>query len=376
MIVYLTVGDTPSGVFNSQVVDVCAYLSELEQEPIKLVSFISIRNYSENKRKIKELYSNSAVFPMVPKLKFWKWNSILLFFFLLFKKNVRIIGRNSIPAYLGIKMKRLKRAKCVILDGRGAEYEQYVEFDMLGDSKLCESLRQVEKFSVLNVDYRIAVTQNLVDYWKRAFDYKEEKHAIIPCTLNRLHEQVMPKNRSDYQLSNDDVVLVYSGSIAGWQSFELMEEFFVSQLKMNARCKLILLCEKTEQVEKLMRDFPNQVQNHWLAPEEVSPFLMMADYGILIRSDSVTNKVAFPVKFAEYLRAGLKVVITDNIGNLDLFVREHSCGILLNEINGGLFPIDSTTKEKNKQLANDFLTKGSKRIEKEYKFILNQLRQC
>jgi len=61
--------------------------------------------------------------------------------------------------------------KRVILDGRGAEYEQYVEYDMLSDKELEKKLRQLESIAVNDVDFRIAVSEKLVNYWNYAFNY-------------------------------------------------------------------------------------------------------------------------------------------------------------------------------------------------------------
>jgi glycosyltransferase involved in cell wall biosynthesis len=41
------------------------------------------------------------------------------------------------------------------------------------------------------------------------------------------------------------------------------------------------------------------------------------------------NRVASPVKFAEYLHAGLPVVLTRGIGDASGWVREHGLGVVL-----------------------------------------------
>lgn len=42
---------------------------------------------------------------------------------------------------------------------------------------------------------------------------------------------------------------------------------------------------------------------------------LAGDVGLLLREDSLTNRVASPVKFAEYLRCGLPVVLTPYVGD-------------------------------------------------------------
>ena len=171
LIAYLTLGDKCSGIFSGQVVDVCNLLSEQSGEKVKLISFVSLREYRKEKIKIKDVYQNSIVLPMFPKLKNWRYNIILLFLFTRSKKYNTIICRNSIPANLGLILKKKSMVKRVILDGRGAEYEQYVEYDMLSDKELEKKLRQLESIAVNDVDFRIAVSEKLVNYWNYAFNY-------------------------------------------------------------------------------------------------------------------------------------------------------------------------------------------------------------
>ena len=59
--------------------------------------------------------------------------------------------------------------------------------------------------------------------------------------------------------------------------------------------------------------------------------MSVADYGILLREQSVTNLVASPTKFAEYLALGLPVLISENLGDYSEFVQHHNCGSIVKE---------------------------------------------
>jgi hypothetical protein len=82
----------------------------------------------------------------------------------------------------------------------------------------------------------------------------------------------------------------------------------------------------------LKQQFPGQIFNRWLTFDKVQPVLSMCDYGILYREQSITNKVAAPTKFAEYLSAGLPVMISEGIGDYTSFVKQHDCGMVLNDL--------------------------------------------
>ena len=374
MIAYLTIGDKSSGIFSGQVVDVCNLLSELTKKKVRLISFISIREYRVEKKKIKQVYPYSTVLPMFPRLKNWKWNIVLLFIATLFKKYNTIICRNSIPANLGLMLKKVSKIDRVVLDGRGAEYEQYVEYKMLSDVNLEQKLFQVEKQAVLKVDYRIAVSEELVKYWKKTFNYQSNKHVVIPCTLNRRHENfVLDKiNRKVLGFNDDDVVLVYCGSVSGWQSFDKMFAFVKQQFDSDPKVKLLLLTKKIGLIEELMNVYPNRIICNWCSEEDVMSMMSIGDYGLIIREDTITNKVASPVKFAEYLFAGLSVIISERIGDYNSFLKENNCGVTYSDVSGKLRKLAEKEKNSNRELAKIYFSKNGNIIKEKYQKLLKK----
>ena len=51
---FLTYNDAPDGIYMSQVIDVCRFWEDTFNEKVQLISIISLRNYSANKKKIKQ----------------------------------------------------------------------------------------------------------------------------------------------------------------------------------------------------------------------------------------------------------------------------------------------------------------------------------
>ena len=64
---YLTYGDPPSGVYFSQVLDVCRYLTVLApQTRVQVISLLSPRLYRSGRKKIKARYPDAIVWPAMP----------------------------------------------------------------------------------------------------------------------------------------------------------------------------------------------------------------------------------------------------------------------------------------------------------------------
>jgi glycosyltransferase involved in cell wall biosynthesis len=333
--IYLTYNDTPSGIFSSQVVDLVNFFNSEFDDSVKLVSYISTRGFFKNKKLIKNELPDCIIIPMFPGVVNWRINvfSFRLICFLL-KPNT-IIGRSVIATQIALKQN--KKAK-IIYDGRGAITEEWHEYEVVTDRVMLNEIDSLEKECVLNSDFRIAVSNQLVDLWKEKYAYSEYKHVVIPCTLNSLFEntiitqEIISEKRNELGYAIDDVIFVYSGSLAGWQSIKLMIDFIKNILYESNTNKILFLSEVIPEIKFLQIEFPNQVQCIKVNPFEVPQFLIACDYGILIREKSVTNKVASPVKFAEYLACGLPVIISDELGDYSEFVKLNNCGFTMNNL--------------------------------------------
>jgi hypothetical protein len=100
--VFLTFYDLPGGVYSSQVIDVCRFYEDNFAIKVKLIAFISIRRYFNNRRKIKEGWRNSIVLPSFPGINNWKVNRHLLRFIMLFHSPDNVIARGVFATLLAL----------------------------------------------------------------------------------------------------------------------------------------------------------------------------------------------------------------------------------------------------------------------------------
>lgn len=340
MIFYITYNDLPSGIFSSQVTDVVKFINEELNKKTKLISFISLRSFFKNRKKIKQQLPDAIVLPMYPRMINWEKNVFLLKIVCALYKPQTLIGRSVIATKLALLIKGTGNFELkVIYDGRGAIAEEWKEYQVVTDQRLINKIDTFEKEVILNSDYRIAVSDQLIKFWKEKFQYDLDKHVVIPCTINsifensEISESKTSKIRKEFNADQNDIIFVYSGSIAGWQSFDLLNKFLTPILKIDKKFKTLFLSDFDTNINQLKLDFPEQVYTKRLSPNEVADYLVACDYGLLIREQSITNKVASPVKFAEYLACGLTVVISDNLGDYSQFVQQNNCGGLYTNFN-------------------------------------------
>jgi len=286
--------------------------------------------------------NNSWVLPMFPGVKNWRLNGILLRIFLFFIRPDVIISRGVFAANLSINLRFLFHRHKTVFDARGAYHAEFTEYNLSDNRKLISEISELEKNAIQKSEYRLAVSNALVNYWLNHYqlDFRATTK-VIPCTLN----SEMASGRPDYSerarirteagFQSDDIVFIYSGSTAGWQSLPRLYEWLATGLRENTKIKLLLLTEQTALTGTPLAEFSNRVVTKWMKPSEVHKILLCGDYGLLIREKSITNQVSSPTKFAEYLFSGMKVIISEGIGDFSSFVVEQTCGLLSNSVKFG-----------------------------------------
>ncbi len=327
MILYLTYNDEPGGVYRGQVVDVVAHLATLHDAPVKLVAFVSLRGFRATRRRLRNMSPGAWVLPMVPTMKRWRWNLPLLAWVCRFLRPSGIICRGPFATWMALRMRDRGLTKKVCFDGRGAYAAEWEEYRLIDDDALIAQLRPLEAEAVRNSDVRIAVSQALVAHWQERYGYQGSAHVVIPCTLSKV---VRVTDVPDAAPKADARVrLVYSGSVAGWQSFGLLEDLLVRLLDQRPEVDVLFLSRPDDHIAALQQRYPGRVEARWLEPAAVQATLAACDHGIMLREDTITNRVASPTKFAEYLASGLRVITGPGLGDLSALVAEEDLGVVV-----------------------------------------------
>jgi hypothetical protein len=213
----------------------------------------------------------------------------------------------------------------VCFDARGAYCSEFKEFDVSDGSFTAEEIRNIESEALKKSKTAIAVSEALVNYWKSEFNYSDTKHVVIPCTL-RTDFRYGKANRD-----SNTIRIVFAGGSGPWQNLTTLSDLLLPVFNKRADISLTLLVKNLPADFELAKQFPERVTQNWVSEFEVQEILNQCDYGWLVRDYSNTNRVASPVKFAEYLAAGLRVIISESLGDFSEFVSKNSCGVVLTE---------------------------------------------
>lgn len=153
------------------------------------------------------------------------------------------------------------------------------------------------------------------------------KTAIIPCLADEqlfyFDQTLRTKVRSRLGYKEEDIVIIYSGSVAPWQCVPQTVKLMQHAIEANSRCHALIVTSHPQVFQALI---PPALQKRFTVTsgvlKEMNGFLNAADVGVMLRERNRINWVASPVKFAEYSLAGLPVVTTDAVSQVSEFGRQ------------------------------------------------------
>ncbi|HHV82834.1 MAG TPA: glycosyltransferase family 4 protein [Tepidanaerobacter syntrophicus] len=147
---------------------------------------------------------------------------------------------------------------------------------------------------------------------------------VIPCVASSEYfyfdEHLRSITRNKLHLEPSDTVFVYSGSDAPWQCFEETIRLIIKFIKQGSDFKAIILTPDTNKIRYFLEDYPRErIICLSVTLPQVNAYLNAADFGILLRRPGPINHVASPTKFAEYCLAGLRVITTNAVEQVNNF---------------------------------------------------------
>ncbi|WP_010663474.1 glycosyltransferase family protein [Marinilabilia salmonicolor] len=360
---YITFNEPVNGVYISQVIEVAQQLRQ-DGLDIEIIAFFSLRDFIKNRKVLKNHFLKSHAIPSIPKLKYWKLNKIWFKILPFFSKNQVVICRGPLATNLAID--NLKNTR-IIYDGRGAVWAEQKEYGVYNGSGIENELFEIEKKAVTKSHRQIAVTTELINYWKKNFNVAGDTAKVIPCTLNTTKTGAVHNIPEDLISFIDNAnhqnysITVFAGGNGKWQQLDKICEFAAKVIERQESPVFLFLCPPDNNVQKLQKKFPKRIYNTLVKPDQVHLILAKCDYGIILREQNITNKVASPVKVAEYLFAGLKVIISPNVGDYSKMIKENNLGIIWDKKNEvpGLPKPSVPDKQRNINFAEKHLSKSA-----------------
>ncbi len=183
-------------------------------------------------------------------------------------------------------------------------------------------------------DAAFVVTNELKKHTIDVFNADKLKYFIVPCAKKdfSIDVEFQKKNREQYRkkygIQNNTLLFIYSGGVSPWQCIDETIDIFLRINKILKNSKLLILSNDAEKIntknnEAIIKDS--------VAYDKVDATLCSGDFAFMIRGDYVTNHVAFPNKYCEYVASGMKIICSPYLFTIANNIRENDIGYIMEE---------------------------------------------
>ncbi|ERI89308.1 glycosyltransferase, group 1 family protein [Bacteroides pyogenes F0041] len=224
------------------------------------------------------------------------------------------------------------------------------------------------KNNLKHADGCFVVTKALEGYIRNRYKLSTNfSFHIVPCAtkddknvVSNRHDCRL-KYRQKYNISGDAKVFVYSGGISPWQCVkEAINLFKKIADQMNCDTKMLVFSHNIDAIKVMIGDDSRFIIDSY-KPSQLKEALCAADYAFMLRKDCVTNNVAFPNKFLEYVESSLSIITTPFIYEVYSQVKKYSLGIIINDLSDSHTIIEfiSNTESYSEEVARNVLQYNS-----------------
>lgn len=238
-----------------------------------------------------------------------------------------IHARAHVPAAMALLARRLRRrnSPALVFDIRGLMGEEYVDAGRWKPGGLPFRLVKWVERAALSQSAGIVVLTARVRGMLFG-DAPDPRVFVIPCCADLVH---LAPAAPDHEPKSPDVAtrttMVYVGKLEGWYMATEMADFFAVAHQRIPHLHFLILTQGTHtpissRLEQL--GLMTDVTITTAPAHEVAKHLATADFGISFIRPCKSKASSSPTKVGEYLAAGLPVVATAGVGDLDTLLTE------------------------------------------------------
>lgn len=310
--------------------------------------------------------------------------------------------RIHVPALMAATARKFSSKKPKILfDIRGFFPEEYTDAGIWPENGwLFRAAKRAEKWLLNEADGFVVLTEKAReilfpeisshDNNLAVSDRRGRPVEVIPCCVDlkrfEIADELLRTETRRKLAINDRFVIAYVGSFGGWYLSDEMFEFFAAAREVDPSVFILILTQRQTEaaVEKLkvigFEDGDFFVGS--VSPGEIPDYLNAADAAISFIKRCYSKQASSPTKNAEYLAAGLPMIVNPGIGDVDSLIGEDGVGVLVEAFDHenyaealiqlkALGDVRKRCRE-SAQTRFDLVNVGGKRYRRLYKTILGE----
>ncbi len=249
-----------------------------------------------------------------------------------------IHARSHVPAAMALVARRLTGCR-LIFDVRGLMAEEAADAGRWRrDGVAYRITKHTERAALRRADEVVVLTEAARAHLRRSGDGSADAAAVIPCCvdLERLNGSDADRAvvRAEIDAGNRPV-MVYVGKFTGWYMEAEMVDFYCAARRSRPDLLFLIVtqADPTPVLRALVRRRVSPADYRVLraAPEDLGRYLAVCEFGISFIRPSFSKIASSPTKIGEYLAAGLPLVSSRGIGDLDALLTGSRVGVLVDD---------------------------------------------
>ncbi len=187
-------------------------------------------------------------------------------------------------------------------------------------------------------DRIFTVSPGLKRYAIEKFGASEDTTLVVPSCVENLSfdQETRDEVRREWGADSSSPVFLYAGRLGRERLPRHMFRLFASMLRIRPAAKFILMTylNQLSDIESLMKEAGvarSSVTVVNYSRDEALRRMCAADVGLLFCEPAERYKDWFPIKFPEYLSAGLSLTMNSLVGNLPGLVTSRKLGWIIDE---------------------------------------------
>lgn len=219
----------------------------------------------------------------------------------------------------------------------------------------------IESIVYRHSDYILAITPRLAKYAKN-LSGRNDRIGYLPSGSDADLFKPEPKNKKlmkQYGLHQDDLVLVFAGTLYHFSGLDKLIKLLPEKLKKTPNLKLLIVGhgEQADTLKRLVKklELEKQVKfTGFINYENLADYINLGDIGINPFEINDVTDIIFPGKIYQYLGCGKPVIATKLKGMTDIFpVNTTNHNIYYMDQTEDIFTLSQKITSENKPFKDD-----------------------
>lgn len=194
---------------------------------------------------------------------------------------------------------------------------------------------------------------------------------VIPCSVdmdlfdpNKIDQGLKIKLQEELNISNDDLIVSYLGSIGGWYLTDEMMQFCSVLLNKIPKIKFLFISpHRHEVIEAAAKKYgipPETIIVKSGARHEVPILLSFSSYSIFFIKPCYSKISSSPTKHAEIMAMGIPIITNSGVGDVEQITTKYNAGIVIKELKIKEYEEAANEIANGKQFNKDEIIAGAR----------------